>query len=341
MSIVTVGIDLAKNVFAIHGVNETGKAILIKPKVTRDQLVALIAQLPPCLIGMEACSGAHHWARVFQQHGHVVKLMAAWLVASYRMSGKRGKNDAADAAAICEAVTRPSMRFVPVKDEHQQATLCLHRTRQGFVEERTATYNRLRGLLAEFGVVLPQKPERLRKEITAHLDSLPGWGSRSIRDLVEHVDSIEDRLAEYDHAIREIAREDERGRRLMQLRGIGPTTASALLARIGAGHDFRNGRQVAAWLGLTPGQYSSGGKSRLGSITKAGDAYIRGLLVNGARAVMANLGDKQDRFSRWVRALTERRGYWRAAVAIAAKNARMAWALLRYGDDFKHEPSVV
>ncbi|MGF6507713.1 transposase [Paraburkholderia sp. 32] len=179
MAIVTIGIDLAKNVFAVHGVDETGKAMLIKPRVPRDQLATLIAQLPACLIGMEACSGAHHWARMFQQYNHTVKLMAPNLVAPYRMSGKRGKNDAADAAAICEAVTRPSMRFVPLKDEHQQATLCLHRTRQGFVEERTATYNRLRGLLSEFGVVLPQSPEKLRRYITEHLDTLPGWAKRT------------------------------------------------------------------------------------------------------------------------------------------------------------------
>lgn len=202
MPIVTIGIDLAKNVFAVHGVDETGKAILIKPRVPRDQLATLIAQLPACVIGMEACSGAHHWARMFQEHGHTVKLMAPSLVAPYRMSGKRGKNDAADAAAICEAVTRPNMRFVPLKDEHQQATLCLHRTRQGFIEERTAAYNRVRGLLAEFGVVLPQSPERLRKEITVHLDSLPGWARRCISDLLEHAGHIEDRLAEYDRAIR-------------------------------------------------------------------------------------------------------------------------------------------
>ncbi|MEX3846680.1 IS110 family transposase [Paraburkholderia sp. BR10882] len=338
MSIVTLGIDLAKNIFALHGVDGAGKMVLIKPRVSRNQLVTLIAQLPPCLIGMEACSGAHHWGRVFQRHGHTVKLMAPKLVAPYRMSGKRGKNDAADAAAICEAVTRPSMRFVPLKDEHQQATLCLHRTRQGFVEERTAAYNRIRGLLAEFGVVLPQSPERLRREVAPNMDALPGWARRCISDLLAHADSIENRLVEYDRAISEIARHDERSRRMMRLRGIGPTSASALLASLGAGHDFRNGRQVAAWLGLTPGQYSSGGKSRLGSITKAGDAYLRGLLVNGARSVIASLGEKQDRFSRWVRSLMERRGYWRTAVAIAAKNARMAWAILKFGDDFKHEP---
>jgi transposase len=336
MSIITVGIDLAKTVFAVHGVDENGKPVLLKPKVSREQLVQLIAQLPPCLIGMEACSGAHHWARLFQQFGHTVRLMAPKLVAPYRMSGKRGKTDAADAAAICEAVTRPSMRFVPLKDEHQQATLCLHRTRQGFLVERTAIYNRVRGLLSEFGVVLPKSPDRLRREIVPHLDSLPGWAKLRISDLLDHVGSIEERLTEYDRAIAQIAREDERSRRLMELRGIGPTTASALLASIGAGHDFKNGRQVAAWLGLTPGQYSSGGKQRLGGITKAGDAYLRSLLVQGARAVMANLGDKQDRFSRWVRNLIERRGYWRTAIAIAAKNARLAWATLKCGDAFRN-----
>lgn len=337
MSIVTVGIDLAKNIFALHGVDEAGKVVLAKPRVMRDQLATFVAQLPPCVIGMEACSGAHQWARVFQQYGHTVKLMAPKLFAPYRMSGKRGKNDAADEAAICEAVTRPSMRFVPLNDEYQQATLCLHRTRQGFVEECTATYNRLRGLLAEFGVVLPQSPERLRREITAHLDALPGWARRCISDLLEHTGQLEDRLGEYDRAISEIARADERGRRLMQLRGIGPTTASALLASLGAGHNFKNGRQVATWLAMTPGQHSSGGKARLSSITKAGDAYLRSMLVLGALAVIANIGDKQDRLSRWVWNLVERRGFWRAAVAMAAKNARMAWAILKYGDDFKQE----
>lgn len=176
MAIITVGIDLAKNVFAVHGVNEAGKAELVKPKVLRAALLELIATLPPCLIGMEACSGAHHWARLFQQHGHIVRLIAPKFVTPYRLSGKRGKNDAADAAAICEAVTRPHMRFVPVKDEQQQATLCLHRTRQGFVEEHTALYNRQRGLVSEFGIVLPQKVACLRRAIGPHLEvNRPGF----------------------------------------------------------------------------------------------------------------------------------------------------------------------
>ena len=321
MSIITIGIDLAKNVFAVHGVDDNGKAALVKPKVARGELAALIAQLPPCLIGMEACSGAHHWARQFRRYGHTVRLMAPKFVIPYRMSGKRGKNDAADAAAICEAVTRPNMRFVPIKEEHQQIILCLHRTRQGFIEERTALYNRLRGLIAEFGIVLPQKVACLRRDIGAHLEELPGYANQCVGDLLAHADRLDERIDDYDRAIAQAARDDERSKRLMTLPGIGPTTASALLASIGGGHDFANGRQVAAWIGLTPGQYSSGGKERLGRITKAGDSYLRSLLVMGARAVLSGLGDKQDRFSRWARGLVERRGYWRAVVAIAAKNA--------------------
>ena len=271
MGIITVGIDLAKSVFAVHGVDENGRAVLVKPKVTREQLLPLIAQLPPCVIGMEACSGAHHWARLFRRHGHTVKLMAPKFVTPYRMSGRRGKNDAADAKAICEAVTRPCMRFVPLKDEHQQAMLSLHRTRQGFVEERTATYNRLRGLISEFGIVLPQKITNLRRDILAKLEELPGYANQCVGDLLSHADQLDTRIAEYDRAIAQTAREDARSRRLMERPGIGPVSASALLASLGCGHDFKNGRQVAAWIGLTPGQYSSGGKARLGRITKAGD----------------------------------------------------------------------
>jgi transposase len=290
---------------------------------------------------MEACSGAHHWARLFRVHGHTVKLMAPKFVMPYRMSGKRGKNDAADAAAICEAVTRPKMRFVPIKDVDQQATLCLHRTRQGFVTERTAVYNRIRGLIAEFGVVLPLKIEHLRHDILEHLEELPGGVNRCVWDLLRHADTLEERIAEYDKAIAQVARQDERSRRLMRLAGIGPNTATALLASIGCGHDFKHGRQVAAWIGLVPSQYSSGGKTRLGWITKTGDAYLRGLLVMGARSILAGLGDKQDRFSRWARSLVERRGYWKAVVAIAAKNARLAWAVLRYGDEFRLHAGAV
>ena len=340
MSIIVIGIDLAKNIFAVHGVNENGRAELVKPKVSRDQLLPLIANLPPCTIGMEACSGAHYWARLFRQHGHTIKLMAPKFVTPYRMSGKRGKNDAADAAAICETITRPHMRFVPIKEEHQQTILCLHRTRQSFVAERTATYNRLRGLISEFGIVLPQKVTSLRQGIGKHLDDLPGYAKQCITDLLAHADQLDARIADYDKIIAKAARENAHSRRLMQRPGIGPITASALLASIGNGHDFKNGRKNAAWIGLTPGQHSGGGKARLGHITKAGDSYLRSLLVMGARAVLNSTGDKQDYFSCWARNLVARRGYWRAVVAIAAKNERVSWAVLKYSEDFRLNKSA-
>jgi len=335
MAIVFVGIDLAKNVFAVHGVDEHGKPVLVRPSVARAKLHELIASLPPCAIGMEACSGAHHWARLFAAHGHTVKLMAPKLVAPYRMSGKRGKNDAADAAAICEAVQRPAMRFVPVKSEEQQSQLMVHRARQGFVVERTATINRIRGLLSEFGIVLPQKAEVVRREAARHLEDLPGYANTVIGDLLTEVHLLDERIKQYDAHIRCIARDSAAAKRLMQLRGIGETTATAIVAMVGNGVEFTNGRQFAAWLGLVPGQYSSGGKARLGRITKAGDPYVRSLLVLGARAVLNAAATQADSVSRWAVKLVERRGYWRAIVAIAAKNARMAWAVLTKGESFR------
>lgn len=335
MTILYVGIDLAKNVFAVHGVNEAGKPELVRPTVPRARLHELIASLAPCTIGMEACSGAHHWARLFAQSGHTVKLIAPKFVVPYRLSGKRGKNDAADAAAICEALQRPAMRFVPLKSQDQQVRLMVHRARQGFVEQRTATINRIRGLLAEFGIVLALKAATVRREALQRLEELPGWANTVIGDLLSEVHRLDERITQYDRHISTIAREDARAARLMRLGGVGETTATALLAMIGNGHDFRCGRQFAAWLGLVPGQYSSGGKARLGRITKAGDAYLRSLLVMGARAVLNAAKRKTDSVSRWACALAERRGYWKAVVAIAAKNARMAWAVLAKGEGFK------
>ena len=335
MAILYVGIDLAKNVFAVHGVDEHGKAVLVRPSVPRARLHQLVAALPPCTIGMEACSGAHHWARLFAKHGHTVRLMAPKFVAPYRMSGKRGKNDAADAMAICEAVQRPNMRFVPVKSQDEQARLCVHRVRQGLVEQRTATINRVRGLLSEFGIVLPQKAATVRREAASHLEELPGWANTAVGDSLSELHRLDERIAEYDRHVARMAREDDRSRALMQLSGIGSTTASALVSTIGNARDFKNGRQLAAWLGLVPGQYSSGGKTRLGGITKAGDSYLRTLLVLGAKAVLAAAKNKDDRLSRWAMALEVRRGYWKAVVAIAAKNARMAWAVLAKGENFK------
>jgi transposase len=298
MAIVHIGIDLAKNVFAVHGVNAAGQAELVRPAVPRAKLHELIAALPPCTVAMEACSGAHHWARLFMTHGHRVRLIAPKFVAPYRMSGARGKNDAADAAAICEAVQRPSMRFVPVKNIDQQAQLMVHRARQGYVEARTACINRVRGLLSELGIVLPLKAVTVRRAAGALLEDLPGWANTVVGDLLSELHRLDERIAQYDQHIQAIAREDERARSLMRLSGVGPTTATAMLAMIGNGHEFKCGRQFAAWLGLTPGQYSSGGKTRLGRITKAGDAYLRTLLILGARAVLAAAKNKTDCISR-------------------------------------------
>jgi transposase len=335
MTIVTLGIDLAKNVFAIHGINTVGQIELQRPAVRRDKLEAIVAGLPPCLIGMEACTGAHDWARRFARYGHNVKLIAPKFVAPYRLSGKRGKNDAADAAAICEAVSRPAMRFVPVKTVEQQSELCLHRARQGYVEQRTALINRMRGLLAEFGIVLAQKADTVRREVIQMLEDLPGHLNTVMADALTDLERLDARIAEYDRHIAACAKANVGAKRLMQLTGIGPSTASALVASIGNGHDFKNGRQLAAWLGLVPGQYSSGGKQRLGRITKAGDRYLRTLLILGARSVLQSGKKKEDRISRWTREVEGRRGYWKATVAMAAKNARLAWAVLRHGEDFR------
>jgi len=301
----TLGIDLAKSSFSLHGVNANGEVVL-RRTLSRTKLSELVAQLQPCLIGMEACSGAHEWARRFAACGHTVKLMAAKFVTPYR---KSGKNDGNDAEAICEAVSRPNMRFVPVKSLEQQSDLTLHRVRQGFVEERTATLNRLRGLLAEFGHVLPLRAVEVHRRVPQLLGKLPTRVAACARDLLEHAARLAAKTLEYEHEIR-------------------PITASALVATVGNGHDFKNGRQFAAWLGLVPRQYSTGGKTRLGHITKRGDPYLRTLLVMGARAVLQRAASLTDPLSQWALAVRERRGYHRACIAIAAKNARVAWALL-------------
>ena len=216
----------------------------------------------------------------------------------------------------------------------QQSRLMVHRARQGFVEQRTATLNRIRGLLSEFGIVLPLKAVTVRRRACECLEDLPGYANTVIGDLLSEVTRLDERIAQYDRHIQAMARDDARAKRLMQLSGVGATTATCLLAMIGNGHEFDCGRQFAAWLGLAPGQYSSGGKTRLGRITKAGDSYLRSLLVLGARALLAAAKNKTDSVSRWAVALAERRGYWKAVVAIAAKNARMAWTVLRKGEDF-------
>jgi transposase len=254
-----------------------------------------------------------------------VKLMAPKFVAPYR---KSDKNDGNDAEAVCEAVGRPSMRFVPVKSAEQQALLTMHRVRQGFVVERTALINRLRGLLAEFGVVLPLRSVTVRRQAADAAEVLPELARRAIADLLEQLRLLDGRIDAYDTEIEAQARLSEPARRLMKIRGIGPTTALAIVATVGNAREFKNGRQFAAWIGLVPGQYSTGGKARLGHISKRGDAYLRNLLVQGARSVLQTAAAHQDRLSRWALELQERRGYYRTLVAIANKNARIAWALL-------------
>jgi len=294
--VTTVGIDLAKNVFSLHGIDRSG-AVAFRKTVRRDQLLQTVTALSPCLIGMEACSGAHEWGRRFQELGHTVRLMAPKFVAPYR---KSAKNDGNDAEAVCEAVTRPSMRFVPVKSIEQQALLSLHRVRQGFVVEQAATA----------------------------AEALPELARRVVSDLLEQMRSLDQRIEGYDREIEAQARLSEPARRLMKIRGIGATTALAIVATVGNAREFKNGRQFAAWIGLVPGQYSTGGRPRLGHISKRGDAYLRNLLVQGARSVLQSAGAHQDHMSRWILALLPRRGYYRTLVAIANKNARIAWALL-------------
>ena len=322
--ITTVGLDIAKSIFSVHGVDASGHTVLRKT-VRRDKLMELIAALPPCLIGMEACGGAHEWARQFQRHGHRIGIMMARFVAPYR---KSSKNDGNDAEAICEAVGRPNMRFVPVKSAEQQAILSLHRVRQGYVEQRTATINRIRGLLAEFGMVLPQRAVEVRRAAVVLAEHLPVLAREAITDLRAHLTYLDGRIDLYEQQLTTMNRQCEPARRIMTMPGVGPLTASAITASVASGHEFSNGRQFAAWLGLVPRQHSTGGKTRLGRITKRGDAYLRTLLMLGARAVLQTAAQKSDRLSRWAMALRERRGYHRAVIAIAAKNARIIWALL-------------
>lgn len=328
-NVTTCGIDLAKNVFSVHAVDGHG-AVVLRKTVSRSRLVTLVAQLPPCLIGIEACSGAHDWARRFAHYGHTVKLMAPKFVAPYRLSGKNDRNDA---QAICEAVSRPSMRFVPVKSVEQQAMLTLHRVRLGFVEERTATINRIRGLLAEFGVVLPQRAVEVRRGAAGALEQLPALAQRGFNDLLAHVRALDERIGEYERELEQHARRDERAKRIQKLSGVGPISASAIVASVSHAHEFRNGRQFAAWLGLTPKQFSTGGKARLGRITGQGDPYLRTLLIMGARSMLQTALRRTDRLARWALGVRARRGYHRACVAIAAKHARIIWAMLA-----KNEP---
>ncbi|MGN7875678.1 IS110 family transposase [Roseateles sp. 22389] len=334
MEITTIGLDLAKNVFQIHGVNERGKAVLRK-QLKRDQVAPFFANLPPCLIGIEACASAHHWARKLQALGHTVRLMAPQFVKPYV---KSNKNDAADAEAICEAVSRPSMRFVPIKNVEQQSVLSLHRVRQGFVKARTAQANQIRGLLGEYGLVVPQGIAYIAQRVPPLIEDaeneLPGTFRLLIKRLLDHLKALQEQVDEIEVQIKAWHRASEASQRLEKVPGIGPLTASALVASIGDAKNFDNGRQFAAWLGVVPRQHSSGGKPTLLGMSKRGDAYLRTMLIHGARSVIYRATQKSDPES-WLIKLTTRRNKNVAAVAMANKTARTVWALLAHGREFK------
>jgi transposase len=335
MKITRIGLDIAKNVFEVHGVDQRGVTVLHKT-LPRARVKEFFAKLAPCLVGLEACGSAHYWARELGGLGHDARLMAGQFVKPYR---KNGKNDANDAEAICEAVGRPTMRFVPVKDVEQQAVLMLHRARNLVVANRTAQVNQIRGLLAEFGIVVAQGVGRLRGQLPDILEDaengLPGLGRQIFMELLDQLRALDEQIAYYDRAIAQVAAQSEAARRLMALEGVGPITATALVASVGDAKTFENGRQFAAWLGLTPSQNSSGGKTRLGSISKRGDRYLRTLLIHGTRAVLRTAERKMDQKSRWALAVQARRGSNIAAVARAAKHARIIWAILAHGTEYQ------
>jgi len=340
MEITTVGIDVAKNVFQAHGVDRHGKVVL-RRQLRRAQVALFFSNLGRCLIGMEACASSHYWARRLMALGHTVRLMSPQFVKAYR---KNDKNDGNDAEAICEAVQRPSMRFVPVKSPEQQAELAAHRIRRRLIGERTALINQLRGLLAEFGIVLSQGAGQVRSKLPALLEnageSLPPLAVELFRDLYEELRQLESRIAEHDRRIERLYRGNAVARKLGEVEGIGVLTATAFTATVAHAAQFKNGRQCAAWLGLTPRQDSTGGKNKLLGITKRGDVYLRTLLVHGARSIMRHTANKDDPKSRWVEQLRRRRGDNVAACALAAKHARILWALMvkqeRSGFDSRH-----
>jgi transposase len=331
--IATIGLDLAKNVFQVHGVDARGN-VRLKKTLRRAQVASFFSQLAPCVVGMEACGGAHFWARKLQAFGHTVRLMAPQFVKPYV---KSQKNDAADAEAICEAVGRPSMRFVPIKTVEQQAVLAVHRVRQGLVKLRTAQVNQLRCLLAEYGLVLPRGIQHMRG-VPALLDGavneLPQTFVQLMLQQLESIRALDRRIAALEGDIRRWHRESAASRRLAEVPGIGPLTASALVATIGNAATFASGRQLAAWIGLVPRQHSSGGKPKLLGIGKRGDGYLRSLLVHGARSVVASPRRRSNGTSPWLDRLLLRRHTNIAIVAQANKTARIAWALLRHGDTY-------
>lgn len=336
--ITRVGADLAKQVIQVHAVDATGQRVTSRA-LTPGKFIAWCAQLPPgCIVAMEASSSAHYWARRLTCLGLDACIIAAHLVAPYRLQGKSGKNDANDAAAICEAASRPQMRFVAVKSVEQQSMLCIHRLREGFKEERTACINRIRGLLAEFGLVFPQKPVVLRLALPDVIEDasneLGALARLALQRAQQQWQELDEHMAWCDERIAAHLKANEQVRQAERLLGVGPVTASAVVATVGDFKQFKNGAQFGAWLGLVPRQNSSGGKNHLGAITKRGDMYLRMLLIQGAKSAVMSAHKRQDPISRWAHQLRDKSGWQKAVVALANKNARILWAVLAHGRPF-------
>lgn len=338
MKIIRVGVDLAKNVFQVHGVDRNEKPVWKRKLKRAEWIKALLEKIEPgCEIGMEACGGAHHWARLLQAKGYTVKLIAPQFVKPYV---KSNKNDANDAEAICEAMSRPNMRFVSIKTVAQQDVQAVHRIRAELMEQRNAKANQIRGLVSEYGLVAPTQVSHLRVAIPEWLEDgengLTGLFRKLLNGMWNDLLSLDQRLKELDHEITALAT-DPVAQRLQQLRGVGPMIATALLATVGDASQFANGRQMAVSLGLTPKQNSSGGKEKLLGISKRGDSYVRCLLVHGARSMISASKGKEDRLSQWVTRIATTRHPNVAAVAMANKTARIAWAMIRNGSDYQPE----
>jgi transposase len=339
-----VGVDIAKSVIQVHAVDAAGR-VLVRRALKRDQFLAWCAQLPPgCLVAMEACSGAHHWGRELMRSGLQVRLIAPSFVTPYRMEGKGGKNDANDAAAICEAAGRPRMRFVPVKTVQQQSVLAIHCMREGWKEERTALINRARGVLTEAGLVFGKSPKVLRAALPDVIEdaanALGGLARLVLQQALEQWQVIEERLRWCDQQVGRHVREDRQARRAATITGVGELTASATVASVGDFTQFQRGDQFSAWLGLVPRQNSSGGKTQLGGITRRGDDYLRTLFIQGAKSAVMSAHKRSDAVSRWVLGLKERLGWQKACVALANKNARTLWVLMTREVDYdaRHVP---
>lgn len=334
MGIAVIGLDIAKNVFQVHGVDAAGRAVL-KRKLRRNDVLPFFAKMPRALVGIEACHTSHHWGRELAKLGHEVRLMPPQFVKPYV---KSQKNDAADAEAICEAVTRPSMRFVPVKGAEQQAVILLHRTRDLLIRQRSSLISAIRAHFAEFGITVGQGMRNVDRLLallqTEGAERLPPIAAEMLGVLAAQLRAAAERVAEVEAKLLAWHRADETSRRLQGVPGIGPVTASALVATVGDPRQFRSGRQFAAWLGLVPQQRSSGGKERLGGISKRGDGYIRRLLVHGARAVVGWRKRSTDDATSWIGRLLERRPTNVATVAYANKLARIAWAVMMRGSRY-------